>query len=282
MAAKKIIIVDSGATNATFTIISKDYQKQIITHGMSPYFIDAKGITKILEEELLPNIEKTPDNIFFYGAGCATTANKKIIKDGFKPLFKNTDIEIDTDLAGAAKGLCGSKKGVACILGTGSNSCVYNGKKITKNNPSPGFILGDEGSGSYLGKRVLQYYIYKTFDDELIYKFNQAYNLEYRQILDKIYRGEFPNKFLAGFTKFLSDNRGHFMIENILEDGISDFFTQHLFKYGETWTSPVHFTGSISWHFKDVLQELSQSYEIELGNITQNPMEGLIEYHKKQ
>jgi N-acetylglucosamine kinase-like BadF-type ATPase len=181
----------------------------------------------------------------------------------------------------AARAVCGTEKGIACILGTGSNSCYYDGKKIIKNSPGLGYVLGDEGSGAYLGKKVIQYYLYGTFDDELRGRFDLTYMTNAAEILENVYKKPLPNRYLAGFAKFLVENRGHYMIENIIEDGLNDFFFSHLCKYNEVWKYPVSFAGSVAFGFKDVLQQLCNSYEFELGNVMKNPMEGLIEYHSK-
>jgi N-acetylglucosamine kinase-like BadF-type ATPase len=256
-------------------------KKLIETQGISPYYLTTQQIIEVLDKELLPKLKKiNVETIHFYGTGCSNPKNINIVKSALKKAIPSAKkINIDHDLMAAAKALCGNKKGVACILGTGSNSCVFNGKKITKNNPAPGFILGDEGSGAYLGKKVLQHHIYNTFDEELQYKFNLKFDTEYSTILDHVYRQPFPSRYLASFSPFLSENRGHYMIENIIEDGLSDFFFNHLYKYVETWTLPIHFTGSIAWHFKDVLKELCNSFELQLGKIIKAPMDGLIEYH---
>jgi N-acetylglucosamine kinase-like BadF-type ATPase len=207
-------------------------------------------------------------------------ANINLVKKGIRKAFPNSNkIEVASDLVGAARSLCGRSKGVACILGTGSNSCVYNGKRIVRNNPAPGFILGDEGSGAYLGKKVVQYFIYNTFDEDLMHRFNLRFQTDYRSILNHVYKGEWPNRYLASFTPFLSENRGHYMVENILEDGISDFFITHLYKYPETWLYPIHFTGSVAWHFRDVIKELCSNFELTLGSIRQAPIDGLVAYH---
>ena len=153
------------------------------------------------------------------------------------------------------------------------------GKKILKNSPGLGYVLGDEGSGAYLGKKVLQYYLYKTFDEDLAYKFNDTYKTNKAEILEQVYKNPLPNRYLAEFTHFLADNRGHFMIENIIEDGLNDFFFQHLCKYNESWKHPIHFVGGVAYVFQDVVQQLVSDYEFELGSILKNPMQGLAKYH---
>jgi N-acetylglucosamine kinase-like BadF-type ATPase len=219
--------------------------------------------------------------LFYYGTGCSNPANVALVKKAIKAVFKTGKVFVDHDLAGAAKALCGDQKGIACILGTGSNSCYYNGKKIVKNSPGLGYVLGDEGSGTYLGKKVLQYYLYNTFDPDLMDRFKAAYQTSPNEILDAVYKQPLPNRYLAGFAGFLAENRGHFMVENIIEDGFNDFFYHHIYKYRESWTHPIHFVGSIAWGFKDVLKEMCLSYELQLGKVLKNPMEGLISYHTK-
>jgi N-acetylglucosamine kinase-like BadF-type ATPase len=143
-------------------------------------------------------------------------------------------------------------------------------------------VLGDEGSGAYMGKKVLQYYLYDTFDEDLRYKFDARYTTNVQEILDRVYKQPFPNRYLASFTLFLVENRGHYMIENIIEDGLNDFFFQHLCKYRESWKLPIHFVGGVAYGFRDVIRDLCGSYEFELGNILAKPMDGLIRYHQKE
>ncbi len=277
------LIADSGATKTAWCLTDGATTTYLETKGINPSHQDAGQIQAVLQTELLPQPGVAAvDTICFYGAGCARPENAKLVQSALKKVFPKARVSIDTDLAAAAKALCGHKKGVACILGTGSNSCVFNGKKITKNNPAPGFILGDEGSGAYLGKKVLQHYIYHTFDADMLERFQQQFKTDYNAILQRVYKEPLPNRYLASYTTFLSANRGHYMIENIIEDGLSDFFFTHLYKYTETWTLPVHFTGSIAWHFKDVLRNICHSLELQLGNVIQSPIEGLVKYHNNQ
>ena len=151
-----------------------------------------------------------------------------------------------------------------------------------KNSPGLGYVLGDEASGAYLGKKVIQYYLYGTFDEDLRSRFDAKFVTTAVEILDNVYKKPLPNRYLASFTMFLAENRGHYMIENIIEDGLNDFFFQHLCKYAEVWKYPVNFVGSVAFGFKDVIRELCSSYEFELGKIMKNPMEGLVEFHASQ
>ena len=277
------LIADSGSTKTEWCVLDGQKKRKIVTQGLSPYFLSTMQIKTILDQELLPALKGTmPQMIHFYGTGCSNPANVNIVKQALRKLFTGAELKVNSDLMGAAKALCGDEKGVACILGTGSNSCYYNGKKIVNNSPGLGFILGDEGSGAYMGKKVVQYFLYNTFDPDLMDRFIAKYNPDSNTILDAVYRQPLPNRYLASFVGFLVENRGHFMIENIIEDSFNDFFFTHICKYKESWTLPIHFTGSVAYGFKDVLKEMCQSYELELGNVLKQPMDGLIKYHRLQ
>jgi glucosamine kinase len=278
----KILIADSGSTKCEWCLLDNGKKKKIITKGISPYFLNADEIVALLQKELMiklkqDNIEK----IFFYGTGLKDNNNKRFIHTSLQRIFTHANIEVQTDLLGAARALCKDEKGIACILGTGCNSCYYNGKKVVTNSPGLGYVLGDEGSGAYLGKKVLQHFLYNTFDEELVLAFNKKYNTNVDEILNHVYKQPQPNRYLASFAMFLAENRNHYMIENIIEDGLNDFFFTHLRKYHESWLYPVHFTGSIAYGFKDVIKLLCNSYEMELGNVIKQPIDGLIQYHNK-
>jgi N-acetylglucosamine kinase-like BadF-type ATPase len=277
-----ILLADSGATKCEWCLAeTKKRTKTVFTQGISPYFLSTPQIETIIRTELLPNFKKVPpiEAVYYYGTGCSNPENVKIVKKAIANSFPGSKVQVSTDLMGAARALCGDEKGIACILGTGSNSCYYNGKKIVKNSPGLGYVLGDEGSGAYLGRKVLQYFLYNTFDEELRYKFDAKYATTNMEILENVYKKPLPNRYLASYTLFLAENRGHYMIENIIEDGLNDFFFSHLCKYTESWTMPIHFVGGVSFAFSDIIKDLCHSYEFEMGTILKNPMEGLIQYH---
>ena len=280
---KSILIADSGSTKTEWCLLQGDKRKKLSTQGLSPYFLTAEQMKTILEKELIPKIkDAAPVEVYFYGTGCSNPANAAIVKKAIAHFYKKAVIKVDHDLIGAAKALCGDDKGIACILGTGSNSCYYNGKKIVKNSPGLGYVLGDEGSGAYLGKKVIQYFLYNTFDEDLMERFKARFNTNSIEILEAVYKKPLPNRYLARFAIFLAENRGHFMIENIIEDGLNDFFFNHIYKYRESWSLPINFAGSIAFGFKDVLKDLCNSYELQLGTVIKNPMEGLIKYHQQK
>jgi glucosamine kinase len=277
-----ILIADSGSTKTQWCLLQSNKKKMIATQGISPYFLNDESLTTILTKELLPKTGTIViDEIFYYGTGCSNHANVSLIKRALKKVFKTAKVSVEHDLLGAAKALCGNEKGIACILGTGSNSCFYNGKRVVKNSPGLGFILGDEGSGTHLGKKVLQHYLYKTFDAELTDKFEAKYPHDVDDMLDSVYKKPMANRFLSSFVPFLIENRGHYMIENIIEDSINDFFFNHIYKYRESWSLPINFIGSVAFGFKDVLKQMCSDYELKLGTVIKSPMDGLVKYHSK-
>src|SRR5689334_10687126 len=275
------LIADSGATKAEWILLNGSTKKTFFTQGISPYFLSVDQISGLIQEELAGQLDKEVDQVFYYGTGCANPENVKNVKKAIHTVFGKATVHVQTDLMAAARAVCGREKGIACILGTGSNSCYYDGKTIVKNSPGLGYVLGDEASGAYLGKKVVQYYLYNTFDEDLRARFDARFVTTTSEILDNVYKKPLANRYLASFALFLAENRGHYMIENIIEDGLNDFFFQHLNKYNEVWKYPVSFVGSVADGFRDVIQTLCASYEFELGTILKNPMQGLITYHKE-
>jgi N-acetylglucosamine kinase-like BadF-type ATPase len=276
------LIADCGSTKADWCLLGAGAPTRYQTSGISPFFLNAQQIQELLEKELLPQLppDIQIDEIHYYGTGCLQRKSVEIVEAALKAVWPIASYEVNHDMMGAARALCGKEPGVASILGTGSNSCFFDGITIKKNNPGLGYVLGDEGSGAFLGKKLLQYYLYNSFDEDLKSRFDGQYKTSHEEILENVYRRPFPNRYLAGFAKFLGENRGHFIIENILEDSLNEFFFSHIYKYSESWTHPLHFTGSIAWNFRDILEELCELYELQLGRILRSPMEGLMAYHQ--
>lgn len=252
------------------------------TGGINPYLQSKDDIIGILKNELEWDGKKTPDAISYYGAGAASKVKQQEVAAVLKEFFGVKKVSVNSDLLAASRALCGDNKGIVCILGTGSNSGYYNGKDIKEQTASLGFIAGDEGSGNHMGKRVLQYYAYKTFDTELSMVFEQHFGNNIPEILSRLYHQPFPNRYLATFVQLLAENRGHFMVENIIEDCLNDFFHNHILKYRQSWNLPLYFTGSVAFEFQDVIVNLCEQYELEIGQIAKSPMDGLIKYYKEK
>jgi N-acetylglucosamine kinase-like BadF-type ATPase len=276
------LIADSGATKTEWRLVGKGSFKSFFTVGLSPYHMNRVQIRETLLKAFPKSLlKKEIGSIHYYGTGCKTNANANIVKKALEDLFPDAAVHVTHDLMGAAIATSGNKPGIACILGTGSNSCTFNGKKILLNSPGLGYILGDEGSGAYLGRKVVQHFLYGTFDAPLMKSFKDHFKTDKNEILQKVYKEPFANRYLASFTVFLSMHRGHFIIENIIEDGLRDFFEQHLGSYPQRFTFPIHFVGSIAFYFKDKIAELCHDFGFKLGVVIKQPMDGLVAYHKK-
>ncbi|MFT4202674.1 MAG: N-acetylglucosamine kinase [Chitinophagaceae bacterium] len=279
-----ILIADSGATKCEWVLLANGKKKKIVTQGISPYFLSGEQIADLLARDLLPKLKNAAiDAVYYYGTGLLNHSNIKLLEKVLKKTFPHTKtIKATDDVYAVAHATCGDQKGIACILGTGSNACFYNGKKITERRTGIGYVLGDEGSGAYLGKKVLQYYLYNTFDEELMAKFIARFQVANSfEIIEHVYRQPLANRYIASFAIFLAENRGHYMVENIIEDGLNDFIFTHLCKFPQVWSHPIHFSGSIAYGFRDVLHDLCNAYELTIGSIVKEPMPGLIKYYSE-
>lgn len=276
-----LIIADSGSSKTDWCLIDPEGKEQrFTTTGLNPFIRTAAECFQILEEELALEQREKVAEVIFYGAGIKNEEKANFVNDILKSYFTNASVHSYSDLLGAARALCENNEGLVAILGTGSNSCFYDGNGLRSHHPSLGYILGDEGSGTHMGKKVLQYYFYQTLDPELMIAFEQKYGNNLVAILDKIYKGPAANKYLASFAAFLAEHRGHYMVENIIEDALVAFHENHLLKYREAWNYPIHFIGSIAYTFQDKIKELHFEYGLTTGKIIKSPMENLIHYHK--
>ena len=277
------LIADAGGTKTTWGIVSQAGCKQVVTTGISPYFQNSEEIVALLRQQLMPSVNDANHitEIFFYGSGCMNRATNSIVKKALASLFINACIKITDDVYAAARALFGKQKGIACILGTGSSACYFDGKKIKEDRTGLGYILGDEGSGAHLGKKVLQYYLHKKLPSDLAVKFDDMYHTDENAILENVYKGKFPNTYIASFARFLAYNRGHAMIEEILYNGINDFFIASILPLAHHKNCPVGFVGGIAFNYTDIIKELCSRHQVALGVILKEPISGLIAHHKK-
>nr|WP_319399783.1 BadF/BadG/BcrA/BcrD ATPase family protein [uncultured Carboxylicivirga sp.] len=275
-----ILIADSGSTKTEWRLISNDQLtiETCFTKGINPFYQSTEDIILSLKESsTLKAIH--PERIYFYGAGCANTEKNLIVEDALKSFFRAEKILVDSDLTGAARSLCQNDEGIACILGTGSNSCHYDGEKITSNVSPLGFIIGDEGSGAVLGKKLLGDILKNQLPNDLIDFFFNTYQTDRAEILDHIYKKPFPNRYLAQYTKFLSENIKNEELQILVIDSFKEFIQRNLLQYNNIAQRPIHFTGSIAFYFKEQLKDALSSFDLKPGTICQSPMEGLIRYH---
>lgn len=274
-----ILLADSGSTKTMWCLVDDNEPAiRIRTKGINPFFQTQQDISLEIEKELLPQLgNKKIEAVYFYGAGCAFPEKNEIVSTAISHYIK-APVEIGSDLLGAARSLCGSKAGIACILGTGSNSCYYDGNRIVENVSPLGFILGDEGSGAALGKSLVSDCLKNQLSSGLQEKFFSQFNLSRAEILDHVYKQPFPNRFLAAFSYFISQNIHEPEIYNIVYEGFKSFFTRNVMQY-EYEKYSVHFTGSIAFIFQEILHSVVDKLGIKIGDITNDPIKGLINYH---
>jgi len=273
-----ILIADSGTTKTEWCLIAdKEISETIFTSGINPFYQESDNISSILQKEF--TAVKKFNAIYFYGTGCINLEKQGIVKKALLQVFETENIFIGSDLVAAAHSLCQDQPGFACILGTGSNSCFYNGSEIVANVSPLGFILGDEGSGAVLGKKLLSDVLKKQLPQFLITDFFETYPVTPAEILENVYKKPFPSRYLAKFTKFLSKNINHPEIENIVITGFEAFISRNLLQYPDIDRMPVHFTGSVAFHFEAQLRKAIEEKQLILGNIERAPMKGLVKYH---
>lgn len=276
-----ILIADSGSTKTDWCVVQNGTSiKRIGTKGINPFFQSEEDIQQELALSLLPQLsEERFDAIYFYGAGCTpekASILRRAIADSL-PIAGN--IKIHSDMLAAARSLCGHEAGIACILGTGSNSCFYDGKEIVSNVSPLGFILGDEGSGAVLGKLLVGDILKNQLSPELKEEFLSQFNLTAPEIIDRIYRQPYPNRFLASLSPFLAQHMSEPSIHALILNSFIAFLKRNVMQYNYK-QYPVHFIGSVAYCYREILQEAAQETSIRLGQIIQSPMEGLIRYHE--
>jgi glucosamine kinase len=279
-----ILIADSGSTKTAWRLLNAQGEvTQALTVGINPYYQDTPEIAQALKDSLLPQLPGTaPQQVYFYGAGCSAKDKQDLVAAALLAVFPNAQVHVHHDLEAAARALCGHKEGIACILGTGSNSCLYDGEKIIQNLPNLGFILGDEGSGGYMGKHIVQAFLNRELPADLHQAFEERYHTNRDEIVDNVYRKPYPNRYMAGFARFLSDHREHPFIYQMITKCLGDFFKKAVVKYPDYQKKETHFVGSIAYYFRDILRTVAQQYGVTVCTILESPIEGLSQYHQQK
>ncbi len=275
-----ILIADSGSTKTYWSLLTADGGcNHYYTQGINPFFQTEYEIEGFLRMTLLPQLGVDAiSEIYFYGAGCATEKQINLVRSAFSKVFTYDVLEVDSDLLGAARALCGDEAGIACILGTGSNSCYYNGQTIEQQISPLGFIIGDEGSGASLGKRLVADCLKNQLPEGIKDRFLDRFKLTQAQIVENIYSKPFPSRFLASLSLFLKENIEEPALYQIVYDGFADFFKRNIFQY-DYKGKKVNVVGSIGYHYQEVLRKVAEDLSLQLGKIIQAPSEELIKYH---
>lgn len=275
-----IIIADCGSTKCDWLLTRGGRDQQLEnTVGFSPFFHTTAEITEILTTQLLPKVEAAEvKEVFFYGTGVHDEHRAEIVAAAIRSVFPQAKVEVEHDLLAAARATCGHNPGIACILGTGSNSCYYDGTQILDNVPSLGWLLGDEGSGTHLGKALLRAKFYRELPADLNIAFDEAHPEGQDAIKDKVYE-KGANSYLATFTQFLGENLSHPFIQYLVAGCLNQFLDRHVLKYSGHKHVPVHFVGSIAHHFQEVLAKSMEERQLKLGVVVRKPIYPLADYH---
>ncbi|PLB85768.1 ATPase [Dysgonamonadaceae bacterium] len=275
----EILIADSGATKTDWCVAQKgEIVHRFTGKGISPIYQTEDEIALEIEQNVYPVFKDRPINaVYFYGSGCIPE-KEGIVRRAIHRYFPERAIDVYSDLIAAAHALCGHNVGIACILGTGSNSCEWDGERIVNQIPPLGFILGDEGSGAVLGKRLVSDALKNRLSPGLKEKLLDRYGLDQATIIDKVYRQPFPSRFLAGLSPFILEHIHDESIRNIVDNCFSDFFERNVMQY-DFRKNKVNFVGSIAFHYAPYLKEVAAKKGATIGKIIASPMEGLIEYY---
>lgn len=280
------LIADSGSSKTDWALLDKGkIIKSFQTIGLNPYHNTSQEIEEIIKKKILAFVnEKKLEKVIFYGAGC-TLETKEIVEIALKNTFKNAlnlKITVHNDLLGAAHSVCAKNQGIVCILGTGSNACFFDGEKITQNSISLGWALGDEGSGNFLGKKLLLDWIYNKMPLELHQKFEEKFDPQVAIINHKLYKEAHPNKYLASFAPFLAQNSSNCYCQNLVEKAFDSFFENYILPYATYQNQKMYFVGSIAFHFSTKLKHVAQKHGFSIEKISQKPILGLILFHSGQ
>lgn len=277
-----ILVADSGSTKCDWIAIDEENKHHHTnTMGFNPFFHSSDLVEqKLTENELFSSIKEKVTEVYFYGAGCSSPLRNYIVETGLRAVFTNAIIvSVDHDLAGAALATSQGRPGISCILGTGSNSCYYDGENVHEKVPALGYILGDEGSGSYFGKIMLSQWLYNQMPVDLAIAFEEEYNLSKEGIFDAIHTKENPNVYLASFMPFVGKHKDHIYFKDMMYDGLVKFINIHVCCYDNFREIPVNFVGSVAFYFQDVLEEVGRNHRFTVGKIDRRPVEPLALYH---
>lgn len=278
-----ILIADSGGSKTDWRLLLKDGSiKQASAPGFNPYYQSIEDLKKSMQDVLLPEISEDVNKIYFYGAGVSSEKNQQTVNRAIGEFFPDAKIEIGWDLLASARALCGHEKGIACIMGTGSNSCLYDGKNIIGNVANLGWILADEGSGCSLGKQLVVDYLREVMPVDLAEKFKKRFPWGREEILERVYQHDRPSAFLASFAKFIFQHKDDPYCYKLVCKSFGDFYENNVMKYPDYENLQVHFSGSIAFYFSDLLRQVANDKGITVKNILEGPIAGLTLFHQQE
>lgn len=278
-----ILIADGGSTKADWIAIDKSTKKEVFrtrTLGLNPAIVPKEELhNRIINMFQLIKVKDEVEEIHFYGAGCGTPKPVEILRDVLESIFMNSTTFIAEDMLAAVYAAAGNNPAIVCILGTGSNSCYYNGKSMEMLVSSLGYILMDEASGNYFGKKLIIDYYYKTMPTAIAKKFEEEFDLDADYIKKNLYREPNPNMYLASFAKFMFDFKNEEYIKEMIKKGFQEFFKFRILPYNKTSDTPIYFIGSIAHYFRDILETIAAQNNLKITDVIQRPIDNLLQYH---
>lgn len=279
---KRILVADSGSTKTNWCYFTDGKQIQFTTYGANPFFRNTPDLVKEWSASPVNDMRGQMTHVFFYAAGVINEEKALVIRKALQVFFPEAEAIVQSDLLAAAHATLGTQSGIACILGTGSNSCLYNGKEITDHVPPLGFILGDEGSGAVLGRQLVGDFLKKAMPEDLRQVFKNKFPLEYSELMNRVYRSEKPNMFLAGFVPFLKEHISHEYCVSLVQTAFDLFIARNVFQYKNYKVQTISFAGSVAYHFQEQLISVFIKRNLTLGKIIKEPVTDLLKYHLKQ
>lgn len=273
------LIADSGATKTDWRVIDGGRETaSFASKGINLALMDEEQINVILKEDVAPAVDRKIEKIWFYGAGVTGRDVEDMFAKCLAPFFPDAVLEASSDVKGACLALFGNEPGIACIIGTGSACCMWDGQSIKRATPAGGFILGDEGSGAYLGRKLVSDYIKGLLPAALDKEFRKRYGLTYPEIVRKVYKEPAPSRFLAGFSLFLAEFRNHPYVKNLIRSGFEEFISRNVMQH-DTQHNKVGFVGSVACAYSDILERVCGAARLRVHRIVQSPIDGLVKYH---
>ena len=278
-----ILIADGGSTKADWIALNTNKEEafRVRTLGLNPAIVPQEELyNRIINMFQLMHVNDEVTEIHFYGAGCGTPKPIEILKTILESIFVNAKVFIAEDMLAAVYAAAGKKPALVCILGTGSNSCYYNGEQMEMMTASLGYILMDEASGNYFGKKLIVDYYYHKMPKKIAEKFQNEFDLDADHIKKNLYRVPNPNMYLATFAKFMFEFKEEKYIKKIIKKGFQEFFKYRILPYNKTAETPIYFIGSIAYYFRDILEKIAHKNNLEITDVIQRPIDNLLEYHK--
>ena len=275
------LIIDSGSTKMGWILLNgQEVKAHFVTKGFNPNYSDIQHLETLVETQNFAPQPNKIHSIHYYGTGCGNEQNCQLIKDVFQRHFPEAEITVTHDLMAACHALLGHEKGIACILGTGSNACLYDGENITERAVSLGYLVGDEGSGMHIGREVIRAYFYGFMPDDLRQSFENQYHLEQKDFIDRLYHGDQPSRYLATYARFAGEHQSHPFIRDLVKGCFNTFIEAFVLRFENANMMKVSFVGSVASHFQNLLRESLAGYGLAMGEVMSSPAEGLIQYYQ--